>query len=361
MSSRFLLLLLVFSSSAAIGQTVSLVSDRDNTIYNDAAGPLSNGAGNGIFCGRPLSGSIRRGLLHWDLSAIPPNATVTSVQVQLSMAQSIAGATNVALHKLSADWGEGTSVAPSGGGGGAPPTTGDATWQDRFYNVTPWTTQGGDFVATASAQTSVNAVGNYSWGSTAALVADVQSWIGSPGANFGWILIGQETGGTPSSKRFESRESPTPANRPKLVVAYTVAAASTAVLGTGCVGVSGQPFTLGAVGVPSVPNPNFALTLANGQPSSPAAYFYLASGAAASPVPAGNGCFIFIDPTSALLFMQLALSPIGPFPLNGAGALTLPVPIGAIPSLSGARLDLQALAVDGSGVVLSNGLTLFFL
>ena len=52
------------------------------------------------------------------------------------------------------------------------------------------------------------------------MAADVQGWLDNPSANFGWLLQGNESqGGT--AKRFDSRENPTPSNRPTLVVQFT--------------------------------------------------------------------------------------------------------------------------------------------
>ena len=77
----------------------------------------------------------------------------------------------------------------------------DATWIHRFYdgsskppppNPNHWTTPGGDFNPTASASRSVGANGSYTWGSTAQLAADVQSWLDNPASNFGWLVKGPE-------------------------------------------------------------------------------------------------------------------------------------------------------------------------
>jgi hypothetical protein len=49
----------------------------------------------------------------------------------------------------------------------------------------------------------------------------VQAWLDTPANNFGWILIGDETtNGT--AKRFNSREHPTPDNRPQLTIAFNL-------------------------------------------------------------------------------------------------------------------------------------------
>jgi hypothetical protein len=126
-----------------------------------------------------------------------------------------AGARTVELHQLLADWGEGTSHAPMGEGDGAPATPNDATWRHRFFDSVFWTTQGGDFLATISASQSVGGIGQYTWNS-AQMVADVQSWLDNPAGNFGWLVLGDETG-IATAKRFDTRESASP---PVLTIQY---------------------------------------------------------------------------------------------------------------------------------------------
>jgi spore coat protein A len=134
-----------------------------------------------------------------------------------------AGAEDFSLHRLLADWGEGTSVAPGQEGGGGASATGDATWIHTFYSSSLWSTAGGDYAAGDSATISIDRKGFYTWGSTPGLVADVQAWIDDPSSEFGWILIGNEAV-TETAKRFESRENGTLENRPELVVNFTPAA-----------------------------------------------------------------------------------------------------------------------------------------
>ncbi|MCL4209692.1 MAG: hypothetical protein KJZ68_03420, partial [Phycisphaerales bacterium] len=100
---------------------------------------------------------------------------------------------------------------------------GDATWLHRFHDTVFWTQPGGDYVAAASASRVVGGLGAYVWGSTPAMVADVQAWLDNPGSNFGWIVIGDEST-TTTAKRFDSREHPTQANRPRLTIDYLPAA-----------------------------------------------------------------------------------------------------------------------------------------
>lgn len=215
------------NNRAISAQTVisaTLNSSKDNTLYEDAGGALSNGAGQYFFVGRtgPISNSIRRGLIAYDIAgSLPAGSIIVSVTLRLNMSLTIAVSETVELHRLTADWGEGTSNATTMGGGmGAPATPGDATWLHRFYTSTLWTTPGGDFVATASATTTVGSViGFYTWGPTAGMVADVQTWLDTPATNFGWLLLGNETTMT-TAKRFNTRENSDPTSRPVLIVEY---------------------------------------------------------------------------------------------------------------------------------------------
>jgi hypothetical protein len=51
------------------------------------------------------------------------------------------------------------------------------------------------------------------------MVMDVQEWLNAPATNFGWIIRGNETL-SQTAKRFDSRQNPTAANRPLLIVEY---------------------------------------------------------------------------------------------------------------------------------------------
>jgi len=139
----------------------------------------------------------------------------------MNMSMTPTGAVTVELHKLLADWGEGTSHAPMGEGDGAPATPNDATWRHRFFDTVFWTTQGGDFSATVSASQSVGGTGHYTW-SSAQMVADVQSWLNNPTSNFGWLVLGDETASA-TAKRFDTRESASP---PVLTIEFTRSAPS---------------------------------------------------------------------------------------------------------------------------------------
>jgi hypothetical protein len=204
--------------------TVTLTAVRDNTLYESDQGATSNALGQHLFVGQTKNGALRRGLLAFDLSSIPSGATIQAALLTMQMSRTTAGTQVVNLHRVLADWGEGSSDAAGQEGGGVASTLGDATWLHAFFDGTLWASPGGDYVAAASASQSVSAIAPYSWGSNAGLVADVQVWLDDPSSNHGWVLVGAESV-LRTTKRFDSREHPTATGRPQLQVDYVLPAA----------------------------------------------------------------------------------------------------------------------------------------
>ena len=73
----------------------------------------------------------------------------------------------------------------------------------------------------SAASASVDGIGPYTW-SSPGMVGDVQAWLDDPASNFGWVFLGNEAETNRTSKRFDSREHGTPANRPQLEVQFTL-------------------------------------------------------------------------------------------------------------------------------------------
>ncbi len=214
-------LIFFFIEIGSAQETVTVTASKDNTLYQDPNGSLSNGSGAFLFAGRTnqSANNLRRAVVKFDLvGKIPVNATITSAKLKMRLSKNAEGESNVNVHKLTSDWGEGTSNADASEGSGTSAAGNDATWKHKFFDTQNWTTSGGDFVAQSSATTIVNALGVYEW-SSASLLNDVNSWVASNASNFGWILIGNES--VKSSKRFDSRENSTEANRPQLIIQYT--------------------------------------------------------------------------------------------------------------------------------------------
>ena len=202
-------------------KSITIGPSKDNTLYETFANFTSNGAGQYFFAGRTNSGAARRGLIAFDVGgSIPAGATINSVTLTLNMSQTAAGEQNVQLHRLLSAWSEGNSDASENEGGGTFAATGDATWVHTSFDNAKWQSPGGDFSPQSSAKQQVRGVGQYIWGSTDEMVADVQGWLKNPATNFGWLLLGNE-GANQTTKRFYSKENPTAANRPQLTVEFT--------------------------------------------------------------------------------------------------------------------------------------------
>lgn len=197
--------------------TVGFTPQKDNTLYEDPAGQLSNGSGPYFFAGRTSGNLLRRGLIAFDLSSIPTNATITGGNLRMRV---LGGGAEVSLYKALRAWGEGASNAGDPGGDGTQATPNDATWLHNFYNASFWTTPGGDFSLTPSATANVFVSGTFVW-SGAALRADLQDWVSNPGNNFGWVVRSDETTAG-EIQRVDSREIFNPNNRPLLTVIYQV-------------------------------------------------------------------------------------------------------------------------------------------
>jgi spore coat protein A len=203
--------------------TVPFAAQKDNILYEDAAGAISNGAGRYLYTGNQTSGQRRRSVIRFDLGSIPAGALIQSASLELHCSQSQGSAVPVALHRLHADWGEGTSDASGDESSGTTATVGDATWRYRYYATQTWLALGGDYELTPSASRTIGASNaNYAWASSG-VVVDVQSWVAAPGSNFGWIVIGDDASSA-NVKRFDSRQSSTPSDRPSLTITYIPAA-----------------------------------------------------------------------------------------------------------------------------------------
>ena len=147
------LLVLLATSMAADAVQVELTPVADATLFEDNP-EFASGAGDFLFVGPIASGSPRRALLRFDLSAIPAGAVIDSASLRFTVDRAAIGSDpgdQARLHRLLAPWGEGSSNAGTGGAG-TTAAIGDATWSHRFFGLpangqahTFWITPGGDF------------------------------------------------------------------------------------------------------------------------------------------------------------------------------------------------------------------------
>jgi hypothetical protein len=213
-------------ATTAQADVLDIRPDADATIFRDLdspSTPLSCGSGTGLYAGRTASRGniIQRSLLRFDLSEIPAGATITDVQLFLSVTKvpPAPAASTLTLHRVQGSWDAGPSA--SFGGAGTPSEAGDVTWGDRVFPGTAWTTPGGDFVSTPSASTSApTTLTRLSFASSASLVSDVQGWLDAPATNNGWIMRGNEATGR-STRQFASSQIADNTQRPVLRVTFT--------------------------------------------------------------------------------------------------------------------------------------------
>src|SRR5262245_55242781 len=124
------------AASATPIETVTLGATQDNTLFSTET--TSNGAGDAVFSGRTGEvaggGTRQRALLIFDVAAaVPAGSTILSATLTLTLIAAPPGAAAQvhSLHRVLADWGEGSSAAF--GGQGAPAQPGDATWLHAFF------------------------------------------------------------------------------------------------------------------------------------------------------------------------------------------------------------------------------------
>jgi len=212
----------------AAATTTNLTAVADTGLWQGA--PDHNLGHNSFLpIGTSNNHNTGRGLLMFNLSAIPPNATVNNATLTLQVGTSRASANAVEVHRMLRAWIEGTGsgfVQASPGGFGSPALTGEPTWNKRASPSTAWgapgALAGADFVAAASATT--NPASSRLTFSSAGLTADVQLFISNPSTNFGW-LFKQSVEGSGGARRIATREDTL--NAPKLVLTYTVPTTAT--------------------------------------------------------------------------------------------------------------------------------------
>jgi hypothetical protein len=219
MKGYLLLIALLSMAAAGLAQTqeVSLEASMDNTIFEE--GDLSNGAGVYLFTGVTKLNEKRRALIKFDLAeAVPVGVSVDSAMLILTPSKVKTGGTEVAIHKLTTDWGEGTSDADNEEGKGAPATQDDATWSIARVGGDQWIKPGGDFELENSATAIVN-LGSEVVFQSETLTQDVNSWLTTPSGNHGWIVIGDESASS-TAIRFQSRENADQEARPTLKIYF---------------------------------------------------------------------------------------------------------------------------------------------
>ena len=238
MSTRILRFILGLTGSVALGlqlptlqaDSAVLTSVADTTLI-ETAPDYNLGGALIVNAGTTQNFTRNRGLFRFDPTGqIPSGSHITKVDfVVVISGQPKDGYTSSSfgLHRVLKPWGEGDKESPDTvhPGQGAPATVGEATWNYRFaFTTNTWAVPGGaatnDFAPEISAETFIYGFGDspYTFLSTPALVADVQSWVDDPATNFGWMLICRSEEANFTARRFASREDA--GNAPQLLIEY---------------------------------------------------------------------------------------------------------------------------------------------
>lgn len=222
-------LVIAITASRAGADTINLTTSADTAIYGQS--PDDNAGGNDRFgVGANTSLDRSHGLMKFNLSGIPANASIQSVTLTLTVIKvpNTPANSTFDLQRMLVTWTEGTGTG--GGEGGRIALAGEVTWNHRVHPSTNWSAPGNipggaspiDFTSTVSGSTFVQALGSYTFLSTPQMVADVKQWLTTPATNFGWTLRSESETTSRSLRFFASRENTTVANRPVLTVQYVI-------------------------------------------------------------------------------------------------------------------------------------------
>jgi hypothetical protein len=195
--------------------TVIITADKDAFIISGSGANNNAGAETAVTAGQigaDGGNTVRRGLIAFNIAGnIPAGAMILTATFNLDVVRTpTVGAvnSNFGLHQITKEWLEGTKSGVSGSAA----TAGEVTWNSAKHLTTTWTTAGGDFVVTPSGSTAVTGNGPYTWNSTPDMVTNVQSWLDSPAANYGWLLKSDNETAAFTARRFGSIEGGEPAN-----------------------------------------------------------------------------------------------------------------------------------------------------
>lgn len=201
--------------STSICYDVSLAATEDN--YLSAANVQYNNGGSGdVRIDANTGTSGRTGLLKWNLSSIPPSATIQSASLKLNVTE--ASTIGFDLYQMRRDWVEGD--------GNRTNSTTSSNWS-TYDGVNSWETPGavgteldryddnlwgagaGSFTSTGSKTLALNSIG----------VGVIQGWVSETLTNYG-LTMQNNVSTTADALQFDSSEATTADNRPTLLINY---------------------------------------------------------------------------------------------------------------------------------------------
>ncbi len=151
--------------------------------FIDVQDPVKNfGGSDYMLVGAKKSGKVARGLLEFDLSSIPPGATIASAILELYMYNTSTPAQGVQIevnvHRVTRSWKEGNKNGSGNSNG--------ASWEE-YDGMGLWATLGADFDAAVEAAATILTQEEDQWHSWE-IASLVQYWVDNPSDHFGMIL-----------------------------------------------------------------------------------------------------------------------------------------------------------------------------
>ena len=187
---------------------------KDTHIYT---GAVNNnwGTSTNIVVGGDSTNQYRT-LIQFNISSIPADVTLDSAALSMYCeSEAAADDKTDGAYRMTVEWFEGSK-------NNAQPDAGEnaSTWNYRNWNGSvAWTTAGGDYDADVTDTDIITGIATwFNWN----ILADVQDWYDGVNTNYGHIFIQTSTPTDGYRKRFTSSDGATAANRPKLVVEYTI-------------------------------------------------------------------------------------------------------------------------------------------
>jgi hypothetical protein len=170
-----LVLALIGAAVATATSSVTLTSGKATFVMlnSNKPGDCANWGAYSRFHVGANALSVRRGLVQFDLSAIPAGTHVVAATLSLYHPDTLRGSGVVDVHRVTTAWNEGTGVNTC--------TNDGANW------TTPWQTAGGDFDPTAAASLAKSAGDAPTWDSWN-VTSLVQDWVSHAYANDGLLL-----------------------------------------------------------------------------------------------------------------------------------------------------------------------------
>jgi Disaggregatase related repeat len=200
----------VLQPDGTTGKTTFVMYRTDKTV-------CSNWGGYAYFHVGANALSIRRGLLQFDLSALPADERIVSAKLSVYRTETLRGSGVVGVHRVTTPWAGGTGVNTC--------TNDGATWATTGLG-TPWSTPGGDFDSTDVSSVTKTAGESPGWDSFD-VTSLARGWTDGAFPNDGLMLKLDDESFSPCTTvtncnywAYASDSYADPTLRPKLTIVY---------------------------------------------------------------------------------------------------------------------------------------------